>query len=417
MALGSATPAPANAAPMEAYSAQLAAAVRTNRETAAGDVERARRLGNSRLEADYRDRARDRLASEVSGLALSAALNDPERTGAVAAAAVRAAPEVAAEITRALVRSLPGRAGEILAATGGTTVERKDAPRAGPRDYTPSQLTPASPVRAAPLTASPAAHATIPVPSPDAPPPAPGPGPEATAPATAPRERSEAPVPSAAGAESINDPVEGLNRAIFAFNDGVDTMVFRPVAAVYGYVIPDAARSAVRRAFDNLNLPVVFANDLFQLDLLGAGITLGRFAINSTVGALGLFDVAQHVGFDAHRADFGQTLHHYGSGPGAYVVLPLIGPSTVRDAVGKGVDGFLQPLRYIVEPEVSFAVSGAEAVVRREALLVPLDDLKSTSVDYYAALRAAYYQNRAVDLRKGRAADSPDVDAMFDAAE
>ena len=222
---------------------------------------------------------------------------------------------------------------------------------------------------------------------------------------------------SALGIEAISDPIEPVNRVIFAFNDAVDIMIFRPVAAIYGFVAPDVVKSAVRRVFDNLNQPVVFANDLLQLDIVDAGVAASRFAINSTAGVLGIFDVAQAVGLEPHQADFGQTLHSYGLGAGPYIVLPLLGPNTARDAVGNGVDIFLQPLTYILEPEVNLAISGTKAIVQRETLLKPLDDLRASSVDYYAALRAAYYQNRSVGLRKGREGDSGAVDALFDQAE
>ena len=218
------------------------------------------------------------------------------------------------------------------------------------------------------------------------------------------------------GSEEINDPIESVNRAIFAFNDVVDTFTLRPVAALYSYATPEVARVAVRRAVRNLNAPVVLVNDLLQLDPVGAGVTTGRFLINSTAGILGLFDVASLVGLDEHHADFGQTLHSYGLGPGPYVVLPILGPSTTRDATGRVVDIFFDPLTYILEGNAAIGVAAGRGLIRREEVLDPLEKLRANSVDYYAALRAAYYQKRAVQLGLSVSGGS-NVDTLFDSAE
>ena len=218
------------------------------------------------------------------------------------------------------------------------------------------------------------------------------------------------------GPEQINDPLESVNRAIFAFNDVVDTFTLRPVAALYGYVTPEVARVAVRRAARNLNSPVVLVNDLLQLDPVGAGVTTGRFLINSTAGILGLFDVAKPIGLEEHHSDFGQTLFDYGLGPGAYVVLPILGPSTTRDATGRIVDVFFDPLTYILEGNAAIGAAAGRGLIRREEVLDPLEKLRAISVDYYAALRSAYYQDRAVQLGISRAGASS-ADDLFDSAE
>ena len=219
------------------------------------------------------------------------------------------------------------------------------------------------------------------------------------------------------GREVISDPLEGINRVIFIFNDGVDTFVLRPVAALYGFILPATVKRGVGNGFENLNAPVVLANDLLQLELGDAATTTGRFVVNSTVGVLGLFDVAEAFGLPHHPADFGQTLYTYEVGPGPYLVLPLLGPSTTRDGLGKAVDIFLDPLTYVLDTGSNLARGATKAVVRREQLLAPLEDLRATSIDYYAALRSAYYQDRRVVLRKGSLAPAPDLDAMFDAVE
>ncbi len=215
------------------------------------------------------------------------------------------------------------------------------------------------------------------------------------------------------------DPLEPMNRAIFAFNDVLDTVLFRPLAKLYSFA-PAPIRNSMRRFFSNLNEPLVAVNDTLQLDLKDAGTAVGRFAVNSTIGVLGLFDPATSFGLEAHHADFGQTLHSYGVGPGPYIVLPILGPSNLRDTVGRVGDVFLDPLTYALwnEEEIRLALIGGGLLVKREELLDPLDELKSSSVDYYAATRGAYYQNRALQLAKGRAdAGNKSLDRLFDELE
>ena len=202
----------------------------------------------------------------------------------------------------------------------------------------------------------------------------------------------------AVSSEEISDPVESFNRAIFAFNDAIDTYTLRPVAALYHYATPEMARVAVRRAIRNLNAPVVLVNDLLQLDPIGAGITTGRYLINSTAGILGLFDVAELIGLEEHQSDFGETLFSYGLGPGPYIVLPILGPSTARDATGRLVDTFFDPLTYILEGGAAIGFAAGQGLVRREEIFDALEELRTTSVDYYASLRSAHYKNRAVQL-------------------
>ena len=217
--------------------------------------------------------------------------------------------------------------------------------------------------------------------------------------------------------EEISDPLEGFNRAVFFLNDGLDTIVIRPIAYVYGNLVPPFVKRRVRNFFGNLNEPVVFANDLLQLEFEDAGIIAARFLVNSTIGLAGLFDVASEIGLPLHEADFGQTLHAYGVGPGPYLVLPLLGPSNLRDGAGLAVDTFLNPFTWLLEREENLIIAAGQGLVRREELLAPLDALRESSVDYYAALRSLYYQDRAVTLGRGAAPDSSALDAEFDAFE
>ena len=215
-------------------------------------------------------------------------------------------------------------------------------------------------------------------------------------------------------AEEINDPLEGLNRGIFWFNDLLDTWIFRPIAWTYGWLMPDFLKSGVRNGFDNFNSPIILANDLLQFEFEDAAVTTGRLVINSTIGIAGLFDVASEMGLEAHHADFGQTLHSYGVGQGFYFVVPLLGPTTARDGVGMVGDIFLHPRTYLLDFKTNLYLTAGNVLVKREELIEPLDDLKETSLDFYAAVRSAYYQNRGVELNRGRPLPATKADDIFD---
>ncbi|MGH6719575.1 MAG: MlaA family lipoprotein [Alphaproteobacteria bacterium] len=212
----------------------------------------------------------------------------------------------------------------------------------------------------------------------------------------------------AAAQEPMSDPFEGANRFVFALNDAADTLALRPLAATYGFVVPVVLKRAIRRFYGNLKSPVILANDLFQGDVTdGAAVTLARFAINSTAGLAGFLDIAEDFGLDRHDADFGQTLHAYGVGPGPYVVLPLFGPSTARDALGTGVDSFLDPLGYVLPAAARLGLLAGKAITKREEVMDQLDQLRLGALDAYAAVRAAFYLHRAQEL--GLIATTPEA--------
>jgi phospholipid-binding lipoprotein MlaA len=201
--------------------------------------------------------------------------------------------------------------------------------------------------------------------------------------------------------EQIYDPFEGMNRGIFAFNDVFDRFLLRPIAWTYGKVLPDRAKTSVRNFFRNLGSPVRFANDGLQGTMGDAGNTFMRFLINTTVGVGGLFEVAEDWGFPYKPSDFSTTMHDYGVNAGPYLIIPFFGPSNMRDAAGIVVDSAMNPLGWLTDTTVNGAVLGGRVVSTREHLIEPLDDLRKGSIDYYAALRSAYYQDRATELRKG----------------
>ena len=166
--------------------------------------------------------------------------------------------------------------------------------------------------------------------------------------------------------------------------------------------VPLAIRKAVHRLVLNLDSPVVFANQLLQLRMVAAGTTLGRFVVNTTAGAAGLFDpAAGELGWEREHADFGQTLARYGSPSGPYLVLPLFGPSTVRDAFGNVIDSLADPLTYLIGPFQwwTLALGTTEGFVIREASVDGLNSLEKGSIDFYSALRSAYLQSREAEVR------------------
>lgn len=204
-------------------------------------------------------------------------------------------------------------------------------------------------------------------------------------------------------AQTPYDPLERVNRGIFAFNNVADRYVLEPVAKGYRAVAPAPVRRSVVNFLSNLRSPVVFANDLLQGERERAGVTLGRFMINTTLGVAGLFDAAAVFGYQAHDEDLGQTLGVYGLPQGPYLMLPLLGPSTARDAAGRVGDYFIDPLNSCcVTGDERLARFGAGTVSSREQLIETIDDLRRNTFDAYATVRSAYLQQRAAALRNGR---------------
>lgn len=205
--------------------------------------------------------------------------------------------------------------------------------------------------------------------------------------------------------EEDNDPLELPNRFIFAFNLALDVIIFKPVAATYRFILPVEVRDSIRNALRNLRTPVVLVNDLLQGEMERAEITLTRFAINSTLGVAGLFDVADGWGYPHHDEDFGQTLGVHGIGEGIYLVLPVLGPSSARDGVGLVVDTFLDPLTYVgaeydIERELLLRTVVA-GVDRRARNIENLEELQRDAIDFYARIRSLYRQTRQNDINNG----------------
>lgn len=219
---------------------------------------------------------------------------------------------------------------------------------------------------------------------------------------------------ASADAEPISDPFEGVNRFIFSVNRAGDTLVLRPAAELYRFAVPRVGRDMVRNFLDNLETPVILANDLLQGEFERAVTTSSRFVINTTIGFAGVADVATNMGMQRHEEDFGQTLGTYGFGPGPYLMLPVLGPSTARDAVGRVADYFMDPINYYAHNTdrdyLTLVRSGMSAVDSRERNIETLDDIERNSLDFYAAVRSLYLQRRAADIRNGEAPAFPEID-------
>jgi phospholipid-binding lipoprotein MlaA len=224
---------------------------------------------------------------------------------------------------------------------------------------------------------------------------------------------------SALAQEDQNDPIEPVNRAVYRVNWFLDGLILEPAARIYRMVTPQFVRTGVTNFLANLRTPVVFVNDVLQGEPKRAELTLGRFMFNTIMGVGGLVDIGGMLGMpERHSEDFGQTLAVYGVGSGPYLMLPLLGPSNVRDTVGQVVDLAFDPLTIlgavdigvlIVPTEFGLARTGAEAVSFRERNIENVEELRRSSIDEYAAIRTFYRQFRANEIRNGAPADLDDI--------
>lgn len=191
-----------------------------------------------------------------------------------------------------------------------------------------------------------------------------------------------------------SDPFEPLNRRMLAVNLGVDALILDPLTSVYSFVFPELVRQSVRNAFANLGSPSILVNDLLQLEGRDAANTTARFLINSTMGMGGFFDAASSMGFEPHISSFSETLETFGIPSGPFLILPLIGPTTVRDGFGSLVDLAMSPQIYILPIAGIVIVTGSDGFSLRERNAEELMALRESSVDYYSALRRAYLDSR-----------------------
>ena len=218
------------------------------------------------------------------------------------------------------------------------------------------------------------------------------------------------------GAADVWDPIEIPNRFVFAIDRTVDMIAIRPFAAFYRDFMPEKGQQGVHNVLGNLGEPVTAFNEVVQGHPGRAGKTLARFVVNSTIGIVGLFDVAAYMGLEKTKEDMGKTIGYYaGVEPengGFFLMLPLIGPSNARDGVGLAIDASMDPFNILTifatgstgtALNIASAVRyGADVIDARVRTMTALDDLEKNSVDYYAALRSAYTQQRAELIRQKR---------------
>jgi len=197
------------------------------------------------------------------------------------------------------------------------------------------------------------------------------------------------------------DPLEPLNRGIYYFNYAVDAAVLRPVTLVYRTAVPERGRAMVSNAVANAYEPVVFFNSVLQGDAQNSFATFWRFIINSTFGLGGLFDAASSVGLQARVTDLGQTFAIYGADAGPYIVLPIIGPSNLRDAFGRLGDAFMNPVSYM-DNAVFYTELGVTAVDARSRNWQVINDIYTDSIDPYSTFRSGFTQHRAESVKKAK---------------
>ncbi|HMO02076.1 MAG TPA: VacJ family lipoprotein [Oligoflexia bacterium] len=211
------------------------------------------------------------------------------------------------------------------------------------------------------------------------------------------------------GSQLVSDPIEPVNRAIFWFNNKVDLNIIEPVAKGYNYVAPNPIQTGVRNFFDNLKFPRYFVSDLVKLDFGGALRQTGRFLINSTVGLLGLVDVAKHFELERNPNDFGLAFAHHGAGSGPYLVLPLLGPSNLRDAIGTVFDLLFDPIFFIgltnqpleIDSWLLTGIGALNTIQTRADLIEAINTARESSLDYYMFMQGAYSQYRSGLIQRG----------------
>lgn len=206
--------------------------------------------------------------------------------------------------------------------------------------------------------------------------------------------------------KETNDPLEPTNRVMYKFNNGIDTVIMRPAARAYRFLVPSPVRNGIHNVLSNLGTPVEFSNDVLEGKPRRAGDTTMRFLINSTAGVLGIFDFAKNWGYPDHDADFGMTLALWGVPEGPFLFLPVFGPSNPRDGIGLGVNAAMDPFNWIGQGAAVRALDwtrfAVNAIDERERHLDDIDSVKRTALDPYATFRSLYRQHRHAQIDDAR---------------
>jgi phospholipid-binding lipoprotein MlaA len=221
-------------------------------------------------------------------------------------------------------------------------------------------------------------------------------------------------------AAQSHDPLEPYNRSVMKLNSGLTKILIKPVVSIYRTLIPKPLRQAIGNISNNAKAPLTFAHDILQGEGDRAAQTLGRFAMNSTIGLGGTFDIASKAGVPVHEEDAGQTLASWGVPSGPYLILPLLGPSTLRDTAGFAADIFADPLRYVardndIRNNISAGLTVGAALTQADQNVDRLGELQRGSLDPYVALREAYIQYRQAAIDNGKqSVDKPQDDPLAD---
>jgi phospholipid-binding lipoprotein MlaA len=210
--------------------------------------------------------------------------------------------------------------------------------------------------------------------------------------------------------EKVNDPWERLNHTTFRFNDSLTIHAVKPIAHGYEHIVPQKVRTGLSNFFDNLDFPIRFGNNVLQGRFVRSGQEIGKFVVNTTAGVGGLFRASDRISSlaDVPAEDFGLTLGRWGFSTGPYLVIPLLGPSTVRDLAGFGGDFVLNPLNWylifsdygLVSNVVGYSITASRFVVRSPGAVRTYEQMKEAAVDPYTAVRNAYLSHRAAQLEK-----------------
>lgn len=192
----------------------------------------------------------------------------------------------------------------------------------------------------------------------------------------------------------VSDPLEPINRGIYAFNEKADEYVIKPVAKGYRWITPAFVDRGISNFFSNLDDVVVFVNDVLQFKFNQAASDGGRFLVNSTIGILGFIDVATDMGMPKHNEDFGQTLGAYGVGPGPYLVIPILGPSNLRDAFGSYADTYVDPIYYIEDYDARMATLALKGIDLRADNISTKNIIDEAALDSYSFVRSGFMQRR-----------------------
>ena len=202
-------------------------------------------------------------------------------------------------------------------------------------------------------------------------------------------------------AQQTSDPYESLNRAVYAFNRTLDVYILKPVATVYNIAVPIVLQTGITNFFNNIDLLPTIANDVLQANFSQAGRDITRIVVNSTIGIVGLFDVAKDMHLVDHHEDFGLTLAKWGYKQSTYLVLPFWGPATVRDTIGMPIDYFGFSLYPHIHPtSIRYGLYGLNVVVKRAHLLTYQDVIRVLSIDEYVFVRNAYLQHRLAQIQQ-----------------